>query len=167
MFYDSDALDSTIEEGNKQQWTVKGTKLLLELYKERKEKTRTRTRTLMHTSDFFESTFEGDSFFEETNSSYSSSYSSSSSSSVAAEHSFSESESTLGSFPNSSDNATPSTQRQRRKITSKDTYDLRKKLLLVEKERVETMTELKKSIDDNNRIQQERNDLLKKLLEKM
>lgn len=39
MFYDSDARDSTAEE-SKQQWTVNATKLLLELYKERKEKFR-------------------------------------------------------------------------------------------------------------------------------
>ncbi|XP_024874052.1 ankyrin repeat, bromo and BTB domain-containing protein DDB_G0293800-like [Temnothorax curvispinosus] len=130
------------------------------------------TRIFMHTSDFFDSTFEGDSFFEENiTNSYSSSHSSSSCSSfssVAAERSFSESESVLGSVPNSSECTTPSTQRQQRKMASrKETYDLRKKLLLVEQERVEIMTELKKSIDDNNKIQQERNDLLKKVLEKM
>ncbi|XP_071576795.1 uncharacterized protein [Temnothorax nylanderi] len=130
------------------------------------------TRIFMHTSDFFDSTFEGDSFFEENITNfYSSSHSSSSyssSSSVAAERSFSESESVLGSVPNSSECTTPSTQRQQRKMASrKETYDLRKKLLTVEQERVEIMTELKKSIDDNNKIQQERNDLLKKVLEKM
>jgi len=39
MFYDSDQLESTNEE-EKYSWTTKGTKLLLELYRERKDKFR-------------------------------------------------------------------------------------------------------------------------------
>lgn len=129
------------------------------------------TKIFMHSSDFFNSTDERDSFFDENITNFScSSYSSSS---VAAEHSFSESDSVIGFLP-SSEYFSLSSQRQKRKSNSKETYDLRKKLLLIEKERVEMMAELKKSlndnnkrIDDNNKIQQERNDLLKKLLEKL
>lgn len=127
-------------------------------------------RTFKHILDFFDSTFEGDLFFEENiTNSYSSSHSSSSSTAAEySEHSFSESESVLGSVPNSLECTTPSTQRQQRKMASrKETYDLRKKLLLVEQDRIEIMTKLQKSIDDNNKILQERNDLLKKVLEKM
>lgn len=128
------------------------------------------TRIFIHSSDFFDSTDERDSFFDENITNFfCSSYSSSS---VAAEHSFSESDS-VGSLP-SSEYFSLSNQQQKRKSNSKETYDLRKKLLLIEKERVEMIAELKKSIndnnkriDDNNKIQQERNDLLKKLLEKL
>ncbi|XP_072764794.1 uncharacterized protein [Anoplolepis gracilipes] len=84
------------------------------------------------------------------------------SASVAAGHS-SESESAFGFLPASeSTSKTP-----RKKVTQKETYDLRKKLFSVENERIEILKDLKKSIDDNNKIQQERNDLLKKLIEKM
>lgn len=97
-------------------------------------------RTLTHSSDFFESTFTEDSLIEENiiNSSYSSSYSSSSS--VTAEQSFSETESIL---PNSPEYINLSTQR-RKKITSKETYDLQKQLLAVENEWIEMIAELKK-----------------------
>lgn len=135
------------------------------------------TKILTHTSlDFFDSIFQGDSIFEEniTNSS-DSCYSSYSSFSVSAEHSLGDFESALESLSNSSEHISPSTQQQRykRKNTSKETYDLRKKLLSVENERIQMIAELKRSIDNNtknidnnNKIQQERNDLLKKLLEK-
>ncbi|CAL1689768.1 unnamed protein product [Lasius platythorax] len=124
-------------------------------------------------SDSFDSTVVDDSFCEEniTNSPYT----------AAAEHSFNESESAFGSLSNSaSEYATPTnsaseyatssrTQRQRKckEMTSKEAYDVREKLLLMENERIKAITELNKNIEHNNRIQQERNDLLKKLVDKM
>ncbi|XP_072752790.1 uncharacterized protein [Anoplolepis gracilipes] len=110
------------------------------------------TRTLTNSSsDSFDSFIENP-FDENINFPYS----------VAARHS-SESESAFGFFPASeSTSKTP-----RKKVTQKETYDLRKKLFSVENERIEILKDLKKSIDDNNKIQQERNDLLKKLIEKM
>lgn len=82
--------------------------------------------TLTHSSDFFDSMFIRDSIIEENiNSFYSNS--SSSSSSVAPEHSFSETASSSSVLPNSSEYINQSTQR--RKKTSKETYDLRKQLL--------------------------------------
>ncbi|XP_072764792.1 uncharacterized protein [Anoplolepis gracilipes] len=110
------------------------------------------TRTLTNSSsDSFDSFIENP-FDENINFPYS----------VAAGHS-SESESAFGFLPASeSTSKTP-----RKKVTQKETYDLRKKLFSVENERIEILKDLKKSIDDNNKIQQERNDLLKKLIEKM
>lgn len=111
------------------------------------------TRTLTNSSsDSFDSFIEDPFFDENINFPYS----------VAAGHS-SESESAFGSLP-----ASESTSKtQQKKTNRKEIYDLRKQLLSVENERIEMIKDLKQSIDDNNKIQQERNDLLKKLLEKM
>lgn len=71
-------------------------------------------------------------------------------------------------------NINPSTIKQeigRPKLTSekydkaKQLSDMRKQLILVEQERVETMRELKESIDTSNEIQRERNELLKRFLD--
>lgn len=52
-------------------------------------------------------------------------------------------------------------------MNSKTAYELRKKLLLVEQDRVTAINKLSDSINENNKIQKERNELLKQLVEKI
>lgn len=58
-------------------------------------------------------------------------------------------------------------RRHRKNNVSKDKYNQRNRLITIENERVTAITELKKSIDESNRIQQKRNEILEKMLQKM
>lgn len=110
--------------------------------------TRTSMSPVLMTNTFFrsfDSTFADDSCFEENISNCS--FSSYSSSSAAAEQSCSESESAIASFPQSDINKSL-TQRKRKKVTSRETYDLRKQLLSIENERVEYIHIHQVSIQD-------------------
>ncbi|KYQ49653.1 hypothetical protein ALC60_11274 [Trachymyrmex zeteki] len=50
---------------------------------------------------------------------------------------------------------------------SKQVYNMRKKLVAVEEERIKAIEQLTKSVEENNSIQKERNELLKQFLTKM
>lgn len=68
-----------------------------------------------------------------------------------------------------SPNVTPSVLTEKSERSEKSTrmsslYNIRKKQLDVEEKRVKAIMELKTSIDNSNKIQQERNDLLRNLL---
>lgn len=114
------------------------------------------TRTAMDSPNFYDATFAGNSFFANiTNSSSYSSSSSCCSSSVESEP----------AFEHSSKRISP--HRQRKRINSKEKYDQWKQLLAAENVRTKKLDEIKQSIDENNKILQERNDLLKELLKKI
>lgn len=50
------------------------------------------------------------------------------------------------------------------KNKSKSLYNMRKKQLEIEEQRIEAIKRLKESLDENNKLQKERNDLIKELL---
>lgn len=60
-----------------------------------------------------------------------------------------------------------SSRRQERNKKNREKYDQRKQMLDIESDRVKAIVELKNTIADNNKIQEERNNILKKMLEKM